>query len=123
MSKEKKKSRIKKPRAAGRPRSEESRSSILAAAYKFLSKSPVHAISTLHIADAAGVSTATIYRWWPTKEALLLDAFLNKVENELEERQDGPPLEQLREHIHQIRAFFFRRERDCRCAAAYGDSG
>jgi AcrR family transcriptional regulator len=106
MSKEKKKRRQKTTRAAGRPRSEESRTSILAAAYKFLSKLPVHSISTLRIAKAAGVSTATIYRWWQTKEALLLDAFVNQVEMEIEPVQDGPPLVQLRLHIHQVGRFF-----------------
>jgi AcrR family transcriptional regulator len=48
-----------------------SRVSILDAAYSFLRTRPVSAISTIHIARKAGVSTATVYRWWPTKEALL----------------------------------------------------
>lgn len=32
------------------------------------------------IAAAAGVSKATIYRWWPNKAAILIEAFLTSVE-------------------------------------------
>jgi AcrR family transcriptional regulator len=32
------------------------------------------AVSMESVAERAGVSKATIYRWWPTKEALALDA-------------------------------------------------
>jgi len=79
-------------RSAGRPRSEASRASILDAAYSFLRRFPVSGISTIHIAREAGVSTATVYRWWSTKE----DAFLHTADHELVLKSDGPPLERVR---------------------------
>jgi AcrR family transcriptional regulator len=93
-------------RAAGRPRSEVSRVSILDAAYSFLQSKPISAISTVHIARKARVSTATVYRWWSTKEALLLDAFLNKADRELVIKGEGNPLERLRNHVLQLGRFF-----------------
>lgn len=93
-------------RSAGRPRSQESRASILDAAYRFLQKSPVSVISTVHIAREAGVSTATVYRWWSTKEALLLDAFLHTADHEMVLKCGGPPLERLKEYILQVGRFF-----------------
>jgi AcrR family transcriptional regulator len=93
-------------RPAGRPRSEESRATILDAAYDFLRSRPVASISLLHIARKAGVSTATVYRWWPTKEALLLDAFLNKADQELVLKSEGHPLERLKEYMLQVGRFF-----------------
>lgn len=94
------------PRRAGRPRSEESRASILDAAYRSLQRAPVSEISIIHIARKAGVSTATVYRWWSTKEALLLDAFLHTIEHVVVLRREGPPLERLREYILQVGHFF-----------------
>jgi len=93
-------------RRAGRPRSEESRASILDAAYKSLRRIPVSEITTVHIAHQAGVSTATVYRWWSTKEALLLDAFLYTVEHEVVFQREGLPLERLKGYILQVGRFF-----------------
>jgi AcrR family transcriptional regulator len=93
-------------RSAGRPRSESSRTAILDAAYSFLQDRPVAAISPLHIARKAGVSTATVYRWWPTKEALLLDAFLHKADRAMVLQSEGAPLERLREYTLQMGRFF-----------------
>ena len=89
-------------RSAGRPRSEASRTAILDAAYSFLRRKPVSEISTIHIARKAGVSTATVYRWWSTKEALLLDACLDKTYHELVLKSEGTPLERLKEYILQV---------------------
>ena len=36
------------------------------------------AVSMDAVAERAGVSKATIYRWWPTKETLALDALYNE---------------------------------------------
>jgi AcrR family transcriptional regulator len=93
-------------RPAGRPRSEVSRVSILNTAYSFLQCGPISSISTLHIARKAGVSTATVYRWWSTKEELLLDAFLHKTNHELVLKTEGPPLERLKEYVLQVGRFF-----------------
>jgi len=58
----------------GRPRSETARAAILDAADVLLLARGLDAVSMDAIAERAGVSKATIYRWWPTKEALALDA-------------------------------------------------
>jgi AcrR family transcriptional regulator len=60
--------------ARGRPRSERARLAILAAAAELLLDRGLAAVSMDAVAARAGVSKATIYRWWPTKETLALDA-------------------------------------------------
>lgn len=58
----------------GRPRSEAARKAVLAAAGDLLLARGLSAVSMDAVAERAGVSKATIYRWWPTKETLALDA-------------------------------------------------
>jgi AcrR family transcriptional regulator len=62
----------------GRPRSEKARNAILQAAGELLLAHGLGAASMDAVADTAGVSKATIYRWWPTKEALALDALYHE---------------------------------------------
>jgi hypothetical protein len=47
-----------------------------------------------------------VYRWWSTKEALLLDAFLHKTNHELVLKTEGPPLERLKQYVLQVGRFF-----------------
>jgi AcrR family transcriptional regulator len=58
----------------GRPRSQQAHKAILDAAAALLLERGLAAVSMDAVAERAGVSKATIYRWWPTKEALALDA-------------------------------------------------
>jgi len=58
----------------GRPRSQKAQQAILSAAAELLLERGLSAVSMDAVAEQAGVSKATIYRWWPTKEALALDA-------------------------------------------------
>ncbi len=58
----------------GRPRSERAREAILSAAAELLLARGLEAVSMDAVAERAGVSKATIYRWWPSKETLALDA-------------------------------------------------
>src|ERR1035438_2732872 len=71
-------------RAPGRPRSEESRQSILRSTLKLL-KQPggFPELSIEAIAADANVGKTTVYRWWPTKAALVADAFAASADNEL----------------------------------------
>lgn len=61
-------------RKAGRPRSEQARQAILDATNKLLLHMSVRDISIEAIAKKAGVGKTTIYRWWPSKVAIILDA-------------------------------------------------
>ena len=58
----------------GRPRSERAHKAILDAAAELMLARGLSAVSMDAVAERAGVSKATIYRWWPTKETLALDA-------------------------------------------------
>jgi AcrR family transcriptional regulator len=89
-------------RQAGRPRSEVARRAILDSAFSFLEEKPIAEISTIHIAQKAGVSTATVYRWWQTKEALLLEALLYRIGHEVVFSEVGTPLDRLRDYVLQV---------------------
>jgi AcrR family transcriptional regulator len=58
----------------GRPRSQKAHKAVLDAAAELLLDQGLTAVSMDAVAKRAGVSKATIYRWWPTKETLALDA-------------------------------------------------
>ena len=66
------------PAPRGRPRSEKAHKAILEAAAELLLDRGLAAVSMDAVAERAGVSKATIYRWWPTKETLALDALYTR---------------------------------------------
>lgn len=70
-------------RGRGRPRSEVTRQRILEAALENLQVSGFTCSTTDSIAERAGASKATIYRWWPTKASLLAEALREAVAQEL----------------------------------------
>jgi len=86
-------------RSPGRPRSEGAKQAILEAAYTLLKKGGIASVSADELARAAGVSKATLYRWWKTKEAILLDAFFEKLKPVLPYEADSSPLEALRSNV------------------------
>lgn len=50
------------------------------------------------VAVLTGVSRTTIYKWWPTREALLVDAFLYEARAFLPLPETGNPLAIVRAH-------------------------
>src|SRR5919198_3834015 len=63
------------PRPRGRPRSERAHEAIIDAVLEMLAEwTTVEALSMEAVAARAGVGKATIYRRWPHKEALVIDA-------------------------------------------------
>jgi AcrR family transcriptional regulator len=61
----------------GRPRSEEVDRAIVDATLDLLVSAGVAGISIEQVASQAGVGKATIYRRWPNKEALIIDAAMS----------------------------------------------
>ncbi len=93
-------------RKAGRPRSEESTCAILDAAWKLLLTKPLQEISIEAIAKMSGVGKATIYRWWPSKCAVVIDAINDKVLPQIEFPECDTVTESIRLQMQSlIRAF------------------
>lgn len=59
----------------------------------------VQSLSIERIAREAGVSKTTIYRWWPSKAAVVIDTFLDNHIARTPMRDDIPAIESLREHL------------------------
>lgn len=70
-------------RGRGRPRDEEARARILSAALALLEEQGFADATTEAIAERAGASKATIYRWWPNKAAVMVEALREAVAHEL----------------------------------------
>lgn len=62
----------------GRPRSEKSRTAILKATNNLLLHKSVQELSIEAIAKKAKVGKTTIYRWWPNKTAVVMDALVSQ---------------------------------------------
>jgi AcrR family transcriptional regulator len=93
----------------GRARSEKTRQAILEAASDLLLEHGLSSISMDAVADRAGASKATIYRWWPSKELLALDALFSEWETGQPETRDtgslaGDLLALTRPWMHRLAA-------------------
>ncbi len=62
-------------KSRGRQRSSESEEAILTATLHLLKEKPLRDITIEAIAQKAGVGKMTIYKWWPSKAYVALDAF------------------------------------------------
>jgi AcrR family transcriptional regulator len=63
----------------GRPRSEQARRAVLEAARDLLKSKGYEGMSMEGIAARAGVGKQTVYRWWPSKAAVVADAALDGI--------------------------------------------
>jgi AcrR family transcriptional regulator len=66
------------PPRRGRPRSEKAQRATLTAAAELVLEQGLGAVSMDAVAARAKVSKATIYRWWPNKETLAMDALYHE---------------------------------------------
>ena len=64
----------------GRPRSEQSRSAVVRATSELLHEVGLRAMTTEQIAARSGASKATIYKWWPNKYGVAVDAFFSELQ-------------------------------------------
>lgn len=101
-SKSSKKSADPPSSSLGRPRSIESEQAILDAAWQLLQKGSVRKVSIEAIAREARVGKATIYRWWPSKAAVIVDAFLAQVEASLPFSEIDSATEAIAQQVQQL---------------------
>jgi AcrR family transcriptional regulator len=67
----------------GRPRSESARAAVLYAVDDLLTEIGYSAMTMKGIAERAGVGRQTVYRWWPTKAHILIEACADDARTEL----------------------------------------
>ncbi len=70
-------------RARGRPRDQSTRRRILKAALDLMDEAGFDRVTAEAIAMRAGASKATVYRWWPNKAAVVIEAFREATAPEL----------------------------------------
>jgi AcrR family transcriptional regulator len=82
----------------GRPRSEEARRAILDTALRLCERGGYPKLTIKAIADEAGVGRQTVYRWWPDKASVLIEALLHLGERRspLLHPDTGDPLRDVR---------------------------
>src|SRR5260370_19907066 len=68
---------------AGRPRDQEARNAILQAALSLVKEFGYRSLTIEKIARRAGAGKTTIYRWWPSKAAVVGEAFLSNISPEI----------------------------------------
>ncbi|MEW2499110.1 TetR/AcrR family transcriptional regulator [Amycolatopsis sp. CA-161197] len=86
-------------------RSEDARRAVLEAADDLLVEHGFAGLTIERIAAAAGVAKQTIYRWWPSKVDILLDALGDDLAEELVPPDHGDLRRDLREHLAAVATF------------------
>lgn len=79
----------------GRPRDEAARKRILKAALDLMDETAFTQVTAEAIAERAHTSKATLYRWWPNKAAVVIEAFREAVAPELPLEDTGALHEDL----------------------------
>ncbi|MBV6702508.1 TetR/AcrR family transcriptional regulator [Kitasatospora aureofaciens] len=82
-------------RTGGRIRSEEAHHAVLAATAALLEEGGYQALTIERVAARADVAKSTIYRWWPSKPVLVLEAYRTAVERRMPDPDTGSAAEDL----------------------------
>ena len=93
-------------RARGRPRSEERRDAVLAAAMELMQEDDLRRASVDRISARSGVSKATIYKWWPNRTAVAIDAFLHQMMADAPVPDTGSAAEDFRLTLRGMMGFY-----------------
>lgn len=94
----------------GRPRNVATQNSILTASYDLLLENGFGAVTVEKIAERAGVSKATIYKWWPNKAAVVMDGFLSAAAARLPVPETGSVFNDILIHATNLARFLTSRE-------------
>jgi AcrR family transcriptional regulator len=84
----------------------QSECAILEATLQLLEEKPLRDVTIEAIAQKAGVGKATIYKWWPTKVALALDAFLTRTRLTVDLPDTGSARVDFTEQLKSLARFY-----------------
>src|SRR6202158_6440145 len=93
-------------RSPGRPRSERARVSILRSTLELLAQKGFSELTIEAVAAHAGVGKATVYRWWPDKAALIVDAFAASTTRRLHFPDTGSVRTDMSQQMRQLIKIF-----------------
>ena len=110
MSREKSKSRetepTEVPKPRGRHRSVEAEAAVLKATLYLLERQPLRKVTADAIARRAGVSKATIYKWWSNKSLVALDAYLAGMTEQVPVPDTGSAELDFTQQLKSVMAFY-----------------
>jgi|SRR4051812_21486563 AcrR family transcriptional regulator len=89
-------------------RSERARQAVLEAVDDLLVERGFAGVTIEGIAARAGVAKQTIYRWWPSKVDILMDAFVDDMAQHLTPPDQGDLGSELRTHLSRLANFLTR---------------
>jgi len=92
------------PLPRGRPRDQAVRIAVLDAAFALLRDRGYPSMAIEAVAARAGVGKATIYRWWPDRASLAVEAFFEATQGQLAFPDTGSAEGDFRSQIHEVAA-------------------
>ena len=99
-------SSVRDSKTRGRHRSLEAEASILKATLYLLERKSLRQVTADAIARRAGVSKATIYKWWPNKSMVALDAYLGCMTAQVRMPDTGSALADFTLQLKSLTAFY-----------------
>jgi AcrR family transcriptional regulator len=90
----------------GRQRSAEAQSAILSAACRLLEKKCLRDVTAEAIAERSGVSKATLYKWWPNKTFVALEAFRLRINKDVPTPDTGSAEQDFKEQLKSLVRFY-----------------
>lgn len=94
----------------GRPRDVKLQHVILSVAYELLLEGGFEDVTIDKIAEKAGVSKATIYKWWPNKAAVVAEGFFEAAASRLPVPDTGSVLKDILIHAVNLSLFMESKE-------------
>lgn len=90
----------------GRPRSEDARRAVMAAAGALLGEGGLPLVTIEAVSARSGVGKPTIYRYWPNRLAVAIDAFADRMAIEVPSADLGDARSDLSEQVRRVAAFY-----------------
>jgi AcrR family transcriptional regulator len=94
------------PRRPGRQRSLAAQAAVLDATCRLMEHTCLRGVTTEAIAQLSGVSKATIYKWWPNKAQVALDAFLASMDRDVPTPDTGSALADFTAQLKSVVGFY-----------------